>query len=106
MWEKLCGEDELLATEAFGLAGLFGMSMEYLFAEDLRTLNGETLARIRWYESNQRREREHQEYLKREEITRELRDKPYLLDFMLEAVKWSQEELIISIEILQARKTA
>ena len=49
---------------------------------------------------------EYQEYLKREEIMRLLRDRPYLLDFMMEAVRWSKEELNISIEMLREKKTA
>ncbi len=106
VWGKLYGEDELLATEAFGLAKLFGTSMEYLFAENLKTTNGEILAHIRWYESNQRREREYQEYLKREEINRELRKKPYLLDFLREVVKWSEKEFNMAVQIIQERKTA
>lgn len=106
VWGKLYGQEEMTASEALGLARLFGTDMGYLFADELRTMNGETFAHIRWYESNQRREREYQEYLKREEIMSLLRDRPYLLDFMMEAVRWSEEELNISIEMLREKKTA
>lgn len=81
---KLYGQEELLASEAIGLAGLFGVELEYLFANDLKLMNGETLAHIRWYEDNLRREREIQEIRKRDKIMTGLRDKPYLLDFILE----------------------
>lgn len=106
VWRKLYGQEDLLASEAIGLSGLFGVQLEYLFANELKTMNGETFAHIRWYDSNQRREREYQEYLKREEIMRSLRDRPYLLDFMMEAIRWSEEELNISIEMLREKKTA
>ncbi len=106
VWGKLYGEEELLASEAIGLAGLFGVQLKYLFANSLATLGSESFAYVRWYESNQRREREHQEYLKREEIDMGMRNRPYLLDFMREVVKWSEEELNMAIQILQERKTA
>ncbi len=106
VWDKLYGKEELLASEAIGLAGLFGVDMKYLFASDLKTTCGETFAFIRWYDWNKKKEKEYEEYVKRQEIERELCKKPYLLDFMMKAVKWSQDELNMSVKILQERRTA
>lgn len=104
-WDKLTGETEILASEAFGLARLFGVSMEYLFSHELKTVFGETAAHWRWLDEKE----EIKAYIVRSrqirEIEQKLREKPYLLEFMKEAVTWSPEQLDRFIKILDERKT-
>ena len=42
---------------------------------------------FRWYEENLQRDAEYQEYLLIQEIIRGLKKKPYLLEFVKEAIK-------------------
>ena len=101
IFAKLRGEKEILASEAVGLCRLFNVELDYLFSKELKTLGGKTFAYHRWYDWNQRMEREHIESCKREEIEKELREKPYLLDFMKEATKWSRDELEKAVVMLK-----
>lgn len=101
VWAKLRGEHEVSAKEALGLASLFGVDLKYLFSHDLMTISGETYAFVRWKDENEKKEKERQEYLMYQEIERELKEKPYLLDFMKEAMKWTESELGEAIELLK-----
>lgn len=101
IFAKLRGENEITASEVIGLCKLFNVNPEYLFSKELKTLRGKTFAYHRWYDWNQRMKREYIESCKREEIERELREKPYLLDFMKEATKWSRDELEKAVLILK-----
>lgn len=87
VWRKLKGEEEILLSEADGLSGLFGVRPDYLFSSELKTISGETYAFFRWYEENLQRDAEYQEYLLIQEIIRGLKKKPYLLEFVKEAIK-------------------
>lgn len=106
VWGKLNGSIDMLGSEALGLSRLFGVKLEYLFADKLELFSGMPAAHLRWYEWNQKEEREYNERKMREEIERELREKPYLLDFMKAAVKWSEDELKRAISLLESMKTA
>lgn len=106
VWRKLRGEDEILAFEGLGLAGLFGVKMEYLFSKKLSSVDGKTAAYLRWYDFNMKREREYQDCLKRDEINQELRSKPYMLDFVRRVLDWNKEELKVATTLLMELKTA
>lgn len=106
VWGKLKGTIDLDALEAFGLARLFGVKLEYLFSDKLELFSGMPAAHLRWYEWNRQKEREDKERIKREEIERELRKKPYLLDFMKEAVQWNKDELQQALSLLKTMKVA
>lgn len=58
----------------------------------------------RWLAENQKREKELEEIESRDEIMRELRRKPYLLEFMKAAAMWSKEELQRAVELLEGIK--
>lgn len=93
IWDKLRGEKELYTSEASGLSQLFGVNFDYLFSDQLKTISGMTYAFCRWSDYNAKRDKEYQEYLTRQEIERELRKKPYLLDFIREATHWTEKEV-------------
>ena len=93
IWDKLRGEKELYTSEASGLSQLFGVNFDYLFSDQLKTISGMTYAFCRWSDYNAKRDKEYQEYLTRQEIERELRKKPYLLEFIREATSWTEEEV-------------
>ena len=104
VWAKLRGEADILTGEAFGLSGLFSVSMEYLFSHELKVFNEKPAAYWRWLAENQKREKELEEIESRDEIMRELRRKPYLLEFMKAAAMWSKEELQRAVELLEGIK--
>ena len=106
VWAKLKGDCEILSSEAQGLTGLFGVKAEYLFSNDLKIFSDMPIAYWRWYDENKRKEREYQEYGTREEIIRELKDKPYLLDFIRQACTWSKEEMQRAIKLLSEQREA
>ena len=93
VWRKLRGDEELCASEAFGLSRLFAVNLDYLLSDELKTSSGMTYAFCRWSDYNAKRDKEYQEYLTRQEIERELRKKPYLLEFIREATSWTEEEV-------------
>lgn len=93
-WDKLTGKTEILFGEALGLARLFGVSMEYLFSHELKTVCGETAAHWRWFDEKEKIKADMERSRQIREIEQELREKPYLLEFMKEAVTWNDEQII------------
>ena len=93
IWGKLRGEKKIYASEALGLARLFNVKFDYLFSNELKTVSGMTYAFCRWSKYNSKRDKEYQEYLTRQEIERELRKKPYLLEFIREVSHWTEKEI-------------
>lgn len=104
-WDKLTGKTEILAKEAVGLAGLFGVSLEYLFSHELKVVHGQTAAYWRWFDGKKKISDDIERSKQIREIERKLREKPYLMEFMKEAVTWSPEQLDRFIKILDERKT-
>lgn len=104
-WSKLMGITDMVASEEFGLANLFGVSMEYLFSHELKVFNGETAAHWRWLERNEsvRRELEHLKCLR--EVEGELRKRPYFLELVRKLITFSDEEIDRFIELLGQKKT-
>lgn len=90
---KMTGKDELVPREAIELCKLFGVKMEYLFSHELKCIDEKPMAYLRWYESNKRKEEELRQYKAREEILRNLQEKPYLLEMFSVLVEMSQQEL-------------
>lgn len=105
-WDKLTGETEILASEAFGLARLFGVSMEYLFSHELKTVFGETAAYWRWFDRKKKISDDIERSKQIREIERELREKPYLMEFMKEAVTWNNEQITKFIDQLKNRRSS
>lgn len=62
VWAKLRGEEDMLASEAFGLARLFGADPDYLFADTLTMIGDYPMAVIRWMDSNREREQDQRRY--------------------------------------------
>ena len=105
-WDKLTGKTEILASEACGLAQLFNVSFEYLFNHELKVVHGQTAAYWRWFDEKKKVQDDIERSKQIREIERELREKPYLMEFMKEAVKWSTEQLDRFIKMLEERRTA
>lgn len=106
MMAKLRGEEQILTSEALGLSNLFGVAMEYLFSHNLKIITGKPAAYWRWFDKNKKIDEEIERNKKVREIERELKEKPYLLEFFKEAVTWNKEQLQSAIEYLESRKTA
>lgn len=64
------------------------------------------MAYWRWHDENKRKEREYREYRTREEIIRELNEKPYLLDFIKQVCTWNKEEVQWVTKVLNEQKEA
>ena len=105
-WDKLTGKTEILASEARGLAQLFNVSLEYLFNHELKVVCGQTAAYWRWLDIKKKIQDDVERSKQIREIERELREKPYLMEFMKEAVTWNREQLDRFIKMLEERKTA
>ena len=105
-WGKLTGKTEILASEACGLAQLFNVSLEYLFNHELKVVHGQTAAYWRWFDEKKKVQDDIERSKQIREIERELREKPYLMEFMKEAVTWSPEQLDRFIKMLEERRTA
>lgn len=97
---KLRGKDDISFSEALGLVRLFNSEFEYLFDHKLWIFNEKPVAYWRWFEESQKREEEMKRIENIQTIERELRKKPYLLDFMKEVSMWSREEVNKAIELL------
>lgn len=104
VWARLRGEKEILASEAAGLARLFNVNLEYLFGEKLNTMSGKSFAYYRWYDWNRKMEEQSRVREAVYEISWELREKPYLLDFVQKMVRWSEAELRQAIALLEEAK--
>ena len=101
VWDKLKGHKDILESEMIQLSRLFSVKVEYLFSHNLVVLGGKPLAYWRWYDDNQRKEQEHQERIEIDEIVRELKEKPYLLEFMKAASSWDKEQINKAIAVLK-----
>ncbi len=106
VWAKLCGETPIYASEAFKLSRLFSVDIEYLFSSKLKIFNKKPAAYWRWFDENQRKEKELEEIAARDEIMRELRRKPYLLEFMEAAVTWNKEQTQYAVKLLEGKAGA
>ena len=100
-WDKLTGKTEILASEALGLAYLFNVSFEYLFSRELKVVCGQTAAYWRWLDSKKKIQDDIERSKQIREIERELREKPYLMEFMKEAVTWNEEQITKFIDQLK-----
>lgn len=105
-WDKLTGKTEISFGEAFGLARLFGVPMEYLFSHKLKTVCGETAAHWRWFDEKEKIKADIVRSRQIREIEQELREKPYLLEFMKEAVTWNEEQITKFIDQLKNRRSS
>lgn len=93
MWARLKGEKDILATEAFGLSSLFDVELSYLFSHELSISDGKTSAYYRWYEWNQKKKRDAKISKLWYQIGQELKEKPYLFDFMKAAISFSPDQI-------------
>lgn len=105
-WDKLTGKTEILCTEAFGLAQLFSVSMEYLFSHEIKVVCGKTAAYWRWFDEKEKIKKDIEQSRQIREIEQELKEKPYLLKFMKEAVTWNSEQINEFINMVEKRKTS
>lgn len=101
VWGKLSGTIDILASEAVGLAGLFGVSLEYLFSNELKVIEGETAAVIRWKDFNRELEKEREVRNTIDEISRELRENSELLQFVKNVVQLSVDERKELLQFMQ-----
>lgn len=105
-WDRLTGKTEIMCSEAVGLAHLFGVTIEYLFSHELKVVCGLPAAYWRWFDEKRKIKKDIERSKQIREIEQELKEKPYLLEFMKEAVTWSHEELEEFIKMLGKRKAA
>lgn len=103
-WNKLTGKTEIICSEAVGLANLFGVTMEYLFSRELKTVQGETAAYFRWFDSREQIKKDLQRAEDIRKIEMELRNNPYLLDFMKVAVTLDNNQIDKLVQMLEKRK--
>lgn len=103
-WDKLTGKTKILYGEAFGLARLFGVSTDYLFSHELKVVCGETAAHWRWFDEKEKIKKDINRSRQIREIEQELREKPYLLEFMKKAVTWNTEEINEFIDLIGKEK--
>lgn len=92
VWARLKGDHEISTSEAIGLAGLFGVKLEYLFSNELKMIGDKTYAYWRWLDYNEQREREYKEYKTREKIEWALKDKPFLLEVVSRIIDMNEVE--------------
>lgn len=103
-WDKLTGKRDLLCGEAFGLSQLFNVSPEYLYSKELKTVNGKTAAYSRRFDAHEKQRNELEQIREIRKIERELREKPYLLEFMKVAVTLNNEQIDTLVNELCKRK--
>lgn len=103
-WDKLTGKSELLCDEAFGLSGLFGVSLEYLLNKKLKTVDGKPAAYYRWFDAHEKQRNELEQIREIREIERALRENPYLLEFVKVAVTLNNEQIDTLVNELCKRK--
>ena len=103
-WDKLIGNRELLCDEALGLSRLFGVSLEYLLNKKLKTVDGKPAAYYRWFDAHAKQRNELGQIRETRKIERELREKPYLLEFMKIAVTLNNEQIDVLVNELCKRK--
>ena len=99
VWGRLRGNIEMSAHEAIGLVGLFGCTYEYLLSSELSAVGEKTEAYYRWYEHNQRMKYEMEVSELGFKIQRELKEKPYLYEFMKMAVGLNEDEIKAATKI-------
>lgn len=105
-WDKLTGKTEILCSEALGLSRLFGVSLEYILSKELKVVNGQTAAYWRWVDEKKKIKEDIERSKQIREIEQKLKEKPYLLEFMKEAVTWSSDQISEFINMIEKRKTA
>lgn len=103
-WCKLTGKTEILCSEAFGLARLFGVSIEYLFSRELKVVCGKTAAYWRWFDEREKIKNDIEASKQIREIEQELKSKPYLLKFMKEAVTWNNDQINEFINLINNKR--
>lgn len=103
-WDKLTGKSVLLCGEAFGLSHLFNVSLEYLLDENLKTVSGKPAAYWRWFDAHEKQRQEIEQFREIRKIECELREKPYLLEFMKVAVTLNNEQIDVLVNELCKRK--
>lgn len=105
-WDKLTGKRELLCGEAFGLSRLFGVSLEYLLRKKLKTVDGKPAAYWRWFDAHERQRRDLERLKETRKLECELREKPYLLEFMKVDVTLNNEQIDTLVNELEKRKAS
>ena len=105
-WDKLTGKRELLCGEAFRLSRLFGVSPEYLLNKTLKTVDGKPAAYWRWLDAHERQRRDLERIKEVRKIECELRENPYLLEFMKVAVTLNNEQIDTLVNELEKRKAS
>ncbi|MED9903578.1 MAG: hypothetical protein UFG06_05280 [Lachnospiraceae bacterium] len=93
IWAKLLNREEMLASNALGLAKYYGVKVGYLFSSKLQTLEDKPIAYWRWFDENKKKEEELDKSRTLRMIENELRAKQFLMEFMKVAVTMSDEEL-------------
>lgn len=110
VWGRLRGNVEMSLHEVIGLVNLFNCTYEYLFSRELSTVGEKTQAYHRWYEHNQRMKYEMEASSLGFKIRSELKEKPYLFEFMKIAVELKETEIKAATEMLvelnKKRRTA
>ncbi len=104
-WNKLTGQAEVTSVEAIGVACLFGVNIDYLFSDELRVIDGETLAHWRWLDVKERNKKEREQLKQIRKIEKELRGNPNLLEIMRILITFDNEQLDEFISMIERWKS-
>ncbi|MDD2960401.1 MAG: hypothetical protein PHR92_18110 [Lachnospiraceae bacterium] len=100
VWGKLQGSIPIMANEAVGLAGLFGVSMQYLFSDKLKLLYGEPMAVVHWLDYNRKMEKEFQDREQMQVIERELKKRPELKGLLSKMILLNDSQIQKILDVL------
>lgn len=100
VWGRLRGDIELSAHEAIGLVCLFNCTYEYLVSSELSVVGEKSVAYYRWYDSNLEREYDIKASDLGYKILAELREKPYMYEFMKMAIGLNEDEIKAATKML------
>lgn len=103
IWAKLRGEISITAEEAIGLAGLFGVKLNYLFSRELEIFGDMPVAYWRWLESNKRMDEQDRIFHEMERLRQVVEEKPYLLEHFTMFSDMKEEELNLLIDTLKGQ---
>ncbi len=101
---KFTGEEVITTDEAFGLAGLFRGDVEYLISTTLTIEYEKPKAYWRWLVENQRKAEALKQVEEWSAIERELREKPYLLQFIKQCIGLSKDQREQVLQLLKEMK--
>ena len=102
--KKLNGEEDIFASEANGLAKLFGVKMDYLFSNALSVVNEKSEAYWRWYYENERKQAEVERGKDIMLVYNAVRENPDLLSFIKKCVLMTEQQREVVLRLLHEKE--